>query len=212
MQVPPFHEFRQRLLEDCRKHDEFCYLSIDATFKIYLNIIGQADFHASQSCRETAAIPEASAGYRTLTCRGRTGASCSHQSRPFREGNGRGRNSIQQASRGSSIPNGVLPNPCSVSLDAMHIVMVYQQNMNNKKTQGSRWLAVLMDKLRKRHPVRTAASWGPFHTGQVLPSSSADVRAMRERLEAPVMSAPEASRRLETVDPDRSPCSPFSPL
>ena len=59
----------------------------------------------------------------------------------------------------------VLPQLESIALDAMHIIMVYQQNMSNKKTHGSRWLAVIMDKFRKRDPARTAASWGPFYTG-----------------------------------------------
>ena len=220
MQAPPFHEFRQRLLEDCRAHDEFRYLSVDATFKINLKVIGQADFHASQSSRATAAIPEASAGYRTLTCRGRTGAAVlirvvrSEKATVVAETPSStlpADHRAQVVHVASDAPSaemfrvlkGVLPNLCSISLDAMHIVMVYQQNMNNKKTQGSRWLALLMDKFRKRHPVRTAASWGPFYTGQVLPSSSADVRAMRERLEAPDMSAREAYEHLETVDPDQ---------
>ena len=97
----------------------------------------------------------------------------------------------------------VLPHLKSIALDAMHIVMVYQQNMNNRKTHGSRWLALIMDKFRKRDPVRTAASWGAWYTGQALHASSADVRAVRQRLENPDMSTAHAYQHLEGIDPDQ---------
>ena len=55
----------------------------------------------------------------------------------------------------------VLPNLQGLSLDAMHIVTVYDQNMNNRRTAGSKRLAVIMNKFRsfasgtllaRRHP------------------------------------------------------------
>ena len=72
MYSEPFQQHRRALLDECREHDEFRYISIDATFKINLKVIGQASFHSSQSAREHAVIPEDEAGYRTLTCRGPT--------------------------------------------------------------------------------------------------------------------------------------------
>ena len=97
----------------------------------------------------------------------------------------------------------VLPHLTSIAVDAMHIVMVYHQNMNNKKTHGSRWPALIMDKFRKRDPVRTAASWGAWYTGQALHTSSADVRAMRQRLENRDMSMAHAYQHLEGIDPNQ---------
>ncbi|CAE7525164.1 unnamed protein product [Symbiodinium natans] len=220
MQAPPVQQFRDGLLDECREHNEFRYLSVDATFKINLKVIGQADFHSSQSSRDNAPIPEAEAGYRTLTCRGRTGAAVlirvvrSEKAVVLAETLAKTL-PLQQRSQvlhvASDSPSaemfrvlqGVLPRLASIALDAMHIVMVYQQNMNNKKTQGSRWLAVLMDKFRKRDPVRSAASWGRLYTGDSLPPSRADVRSMRERLENPDMSAQEAYDHLKGVDPDQ---------
>ncbi|CAE7786382.1 unnamed protein product [Symbiodinium microadriaticum] len=96
---------------------------------------------------------------------------------------------------------GVLPGLRSISLDAMHIVMVYEQNMNNKKTSG--WLAMIIDKFRKRDPKRSADSWGPFYEGQVLPQPSANVRAMCARLETPDMSYLQAYAHLEQLNPDQ---------
>ena len=220
VQSPPFYEYQASLLNQCAEHEEFRYLSVDATFKINLKIIGQANFHSSQSARENAAIPESSAAYRTLTCRGRTGAAVllevvrSEKASVVAETFA---NSLPQAHReqvlhvASDAPSAemvrvlkeTLPNLRSVALDAMHIVMIYQQNMNNKKTEGSRWLAVLMDKFRKRDTVRSAASWGPFYCGEPLPSSSADVKAMRQRLEWPDMSSAQAYQVLEVIDADQ---------
>ena len=74
MQSPSLVSYREGLFTQCFENEEFDYISIDATFKINLKVIGQANFHSSQSSRDAAAIPESEAAYRTLTCRGRTGA------------------------------------------------------------------------------------------------------------------------------------------
>ena len=68
--------------------------------------------------------------------------------------------------------------PPGFSLDAMHIVMVmaYDQNTNNKRITGSSWLAVIMNKFSKRHPFRTAASWGGFFDGSNAPTATQDAR------------------------------------
>ena len=67
----------------------------------------------------------------------------------------------------------------------MHIVMVYDQNMNNRRTAGSKWLAVIMNKFRKRHSSRTQASFGEFYNGCTLGSAPQDVRSMRDFLLEP---------------------------
>ncbi|CAE7784270.1 unnamed protein product, partial [Symbiodinium necroappetens] len=96
----------------------------------------------------------------------------------------------------------VLPNLQSLSLDAMHIVMVYDQNMNNRRTAGSKWLAVIMNKFRKRHSSRTQASFGEFYNGGTLGSAPQDVKSMRDCLLEPDMSENAARTLLETLDPD----------
>ena len=176
-----------------------------------LKIIGQSKVHSSQSSRDNAPIPEVEAAYRTLTCRARTGAVVlvrvvrSEKAAVIAETLAASLSQKQRAQVlhvASDNPSAesfralkeVLPTLRSTALDAMRIVMVYEQNMNNKKTQGSRWLSVIMDKFRKRDPTGSAASWGPFYTGENLPRGSADVRTMRLRLEAPDMSYAQAYR------------------
>ena len=97
----------------------------------------------------------------------------------------------------------VLPALQSIALDAMHIVMVYKQNMNNKKNTGKSLAVCIMDKFRKRDLRRSSSSWGPFYTGQDLPLSSADVRAVRARLELADMSHGQAFAHLEQIDPNQ---------
>ena len=61
----------------------------------------------------------------------------------------------------------------------------------------------IMDKFRKRDLRRSSSSWGPFYTGQDLPLSSADVRAVRARLELADMSHGQAFAHLEQIDPNQ---------
>ncbi|CAE7654443.1 CPK2 [Symbiodinium sp. KB8] len=203
MYSEPFQQYRRALLDECREHDEFRYIRIGATFKINLKVIGQASFHSSQSARENAVIPQNEAGYRTLTCRSRTGAAVrvvrSEKAAVVADTLA----NLLTANQMFQVLSKVLPHLTSIAVDAMHIVMVYHQNMNNKKTHGSRWPALIMDKFRKRDPVRTAASWGAWYTGQALHTSSADVRAMRQRLENRDMSMAHAYQHLEGIDPNQ---------
>ncbi|CAE7360985.1 unnamed protein product, partial [Symbiodinium sp. KB8] len=151
MNAPPVLAYRDTLLQECHDHDEFHYLSIDATFKVNLKII------------------EDEAAYRTLTCRDRTGAAVligmvrSEKASVIADSLA-SRLSLAQRTQVQHVASDtpsvemfrvlkqVLPRLESIALDAMHIIMVYQQNMGNKKTHGSRWLAVIMDKLRLQTP------------------------------------------------------------
>ena len=216
---PLIQSHAKHLLHECEQHTEFKYISIDATFKINLKILGQASFHSSESARSAAIIPEEDAAYRTFTCRGRTGATlalCGIRSEKARFvaevltrdfTTSQRQQVIHVASDAPSselfvVLKEVLPNLRSLSLDAMHIVMIYDQNTNNKRTTGSKWLSVIMNKFRKVQPTRTAASWGAFFDGSQVPTATPDVRAMRLRLDDPDMSE-EASRRfLENINPD----------
>ncbi|CAE7843115.1 unnamed protein product [Symbiodinium sp. KB8] len=218
MQSPALASYKEELLTQCFENEEFDYISIDATFKINLKVIGQANFHSSQSSRDAAAIPESEAACRMLTCRGRTGAALLvrvvrsekasvvaetlHDALPqHHRAQVRHVVSDSPSAEMHRVLQGVLPGLRSISLDAMHIVMVYEQNMNNKKTSG--WLAMIIDKFRKRDPKRSADSWGPFYEGQVLPQPSANVRAMCARLETPDMSYLQAYAHLEQLNPDQ---------
>ena len=219
-QSPSLISYKEGLFTQCFENEEFDYISIGATFKINLKVIGQANFHSSQSSRDAAAIPDSEAAYRALTCRGRTGAAllvrvvrsekASVVAQTLQDALPQHhRDQVRHlASDAPSVEmhrvlQGALPGLRSLSLDAMHIVMVYEQNMNNKKTSGSKWLAAIMDKFRKRDPKRSASSWVSVYEGQILPQPSASVRSMRARLETPDMSYLQAYNHLEQLKPDQ---------
>ena len=167
MGSPLLEAYTATLMDRCAEAEEFRYISLDATFKINLKIIGQANFHSSVSTRSQAIIPEDEAAYRTMTCRGRTGAALalcgirSEKSRILADGLKSRFTNAQRAQVlhvASDAPSAemfqtlkeVLPNLQSLSLDAMHIVMVYDQNMKNRRTAGSRWsrwLAVIKEQV-----------------------------------------------------------------
>ena len=95
------------------------------------------------------------------------------------------------------------PSLAGLALDATRIVMVCDQNMNNRSSTGGKWLAVTMNKFRRRHhPTRTQVSWGAFYTGARPGPDAQDVRCMRERLKDPDMAEDAAMRVLEALDPD----------
>ena len=218
-QSPQIKARLQDLLQECEAHTEFEYLSIDATVKCMMKIIGQAHFNSSQDCRDAAAIPDSAAAYKLLTVRGRTNAVvglCGIRSEASRE-IASGLSSMLTLSQRAQVVHmasdspsvelfatlkNTFPNLQSLGLDTMHIVMVYEQNHSNKRTKGSRWLATVMNKFRNVDVEYPAAAWGPMYPGQ----QQIHYTTEEKRLSALVSNAsmPEAEARgiLQQLDPD----------
>ena len=149
-------------------------MSIDATVKCMMKILGQARFNQSQENRDAAAIDDMNSVYKLLTVRGRSNAVLalrgikSEASALVADALSSSFSSSQRlqvshiASDDCPSPEmlanlkTVCPNLRSLPLDAMHIVMVYEQNHNSRSTKGSRWLATVMNKFRNVIPHCTA--------------------------------------------------------
>ena len=58
----------------CQKSLNFEYLSVDATIKCCMGVMGQASYKVSSAVRNAAAFDDAASLRRVLTVRGRTGA------------------------------------------------------------------------------------------------------------------------------------------
>jgi hypothetical protein len=71
---PAVLTLRQELVIELEKHEEYIAISIDATMRSCMPIIGQAHPRASRAVKAAAAIGEADCLRRILTVRGRTGA------------------------------------------------------------------------------------------------------------------------------------------
>ncbi|CAE7208891.1 unnamed protein product, partial [Symbiodinium natans] len=207
VQSPQIKSRVQTLLQECEDHTEFQYLSIDA------------HFNSSQDVRDAAAITDSEAAYKLLTVRGRTNAVvglCGVRS----EGSpvistalasllspSQRAQVIHIASDAPSVEllatlKNTFSNLQSLGLDAMHIVMVYEQNFSNKKTTGSRWLATVMNKFRNIQAGCPAAAWGPMYTGQQKPSYTAEEKRLSALISDASMPEAEAVHVLQNLDPD----------
>ncbi|CAE7827729.1 unnamed protein product, partial [Symbiodinium sp. CCMP2456] len=178
------------LLHECEIKSEFEYLSIDATVKCMMKILGEARFNQSQEDREAAAIDDMNSVYKLLTVRGRSNAVLAlRKHRP-------------SSPTHCPLRFPILSGGKSLSLDAMHIVMVYEQNHNNRSTKGSRWLATVMNKFRNVMPDCSAQSWGPMYTGVEQISYTAEEKRLSALIVNKDMSEIEAKAVLEGMDPD----------
>ena len=219
MQSPHMAAKMHELLNECEIKSEFEYLSIDATVKCMMKILGQARFNQSQEDREAAAIDDMNSVYKLLTVRGRSNAVLalrgikSEASALIADALSSSFSSsqrLQVSHIASDCPSpemlanlkAVCPNLKSLSLDAMHIVMVYEQNHNNRSTKGSRWLATVMNKFRNVMPDCSAQSWGPMYTGVEQISYTAEEKRLSALIVNKDMSEVEAKAVLEGMDPD----------
>ena len=67
-------DLRGKLMADCVRHEEFKCISVDATLRCCLPVMGQGYHRASASARSDAAFGDAASLRKVLTVRGRTGA------------------------------------------------------------------------------------------------------------------------------------------
>ncbi|CAE7715294.1 unnamed protein product [Symbiodinium sp. CCMP2592] len=178
-----------------------------------------ARFNQSQQDREAAAIDDMNSVYKLLTVRGRSNAVLalrgikSEASALIADALASSFSSsqrLQVSHIACDCPSPemlanlktVCPNLKSLSLDAMHIVMVYEQNHNNRSTKGSRWLATVMNKFRNVIPDCSAESWGPMYTGVEQISYTAEEKRLSGLIVNKDMSEIEAKAVLGGKDPD----------
>ncbi len=70
----PATSLRKDLLAECEANTEFDFLSVDATVKCTLSLLGQGNYRTSRELRQTFATPDDESIYKVLSVRGRTGA------------------------------------------------------------------------------------------------------------------------------------------
>ena len=154
------------LIQKCFQHEEWLHLSIDATVKVLMGVKGQANYRQPAYVRSVALYDDAAALRRVLTVRGRTGAvlgmwplkdesaetigSCLYANVP--------RNVLEQVRHiATDDPSEALltrlrehlPNLRFLSLDPVHLVIVYAAAHFRKRTPGQRYLRTIMNKFNK---------------------------------------------------------------
>ena len=191
----------QKHLNECGDRGEYKVLSIDATVQCLLKVVGMATYRHSAASRSTFPVPEDEAVYKMMTVRGRTGAVVAIQGIKSEAGQHVAEllsrclspQHLSQTLHVASDSPGrelfrslqsILPNLQSMSLDATHICMVYEQCLGNQKTQGSKWLRLIMAKFAVIDKTSPAATWGPFFTGEGTSSFSQEESIVKEMMVA----------------------------
>ena len=157
----------ERMVKHFVDNDELAVISVDATFRCCLSIAGQASFRASKKERAEAAFGDADAVRRVLTIRGRTGAVI--DMRTVRTESSadvvaslaasvlsKYRDRVRHYSCDNPSPElftklrTLFPKLQSLSLDTLHLAIVYENAMWKKRSSGSTVLRKIMTKFHKR--------------------------------------------------------------
>ncbi|CAL1156102.1 unnamed protein product [Cladocopium goreaui] len=158
---------------------EFLCLSIDATLKVCMTVQGQANYRASAQTRNAACFDDEHSLRRVLTIRGRTGAVLGMV--PLKE---------------------ICPNLSCLSLDPVHLAIVYEYAQWGKKTAGSKVLRCLLHKMNQVAPNMRSSSWGPLFTGTAPPSLTRNEERARHLITDGSMGATRAKHILDNLHPD----------
>ena len=107
--------FKHRIVQTLEEEREFEALSIDGTLKLCMTVQGQASYRATKEVRNFACLEDDSALRRILTIRGRTSPVLA-----------------MEPVAGANL--------LRLSLDPVHLAIVYEYGQWNKRTPGSKIL------------------------------------------------------------------------
>ena len=161
---------------------EFQCVSIDATVRGTMQLHGQENYRADRTEREQQAVPLEESADRILTVRGKTGAvllmdtimseSAENVGRALREG--LPRTALRQMEHIACdnpsrelfcVLKRMCPSMESLTLDPTHLVMKYEETQWGRRTTGSGWLRLVMDKFTRILPGEHAARFGEIWNG-----------------------------------------------
>lgn len=182
MESPMVLTLLQQLMVECVQHEEFKHISMDATLRCAMRIRGQASYRAAARVRADAPITDEDAMRRVLTMRGRTGApmcmtlvksEAASDIRMWMKTSLEADVLNQIETVASDAPSGImfeeLKNVCknlyALSLDPVHLVIVYHQAFWRKRTPGQTLLRRLQAKFNKVSYDRDVCHWGSIYTG-----------------------------------------------
>ena len=195
-------------------------LSIDATLKICMTVQGQASYRSSAAVRNAACFGDGEALRRVLTIRGRSGAVVLMVPVPSEDAQTIATVMAEQLSPtalaqvkyiATDSPSNklfcelrvVCPNLISLSLDPVHLAIVYEYAQWGKRTSGSRILRQLVNKINQVESDLSLASFGPFFQGHSPPSLSRQEERLRNQIMDASMGELRAKRVIQNLDPSK---------
>ncbi|CAJ1377905.1 unnamed protein product [Effrenium voratum] len=213
---PRLSDRKDSLLQEAVQHEEFVAISIDATMRCCLSILGQCHPRAPQADRLQAAFDDAAAKRKVLTVRGRTNAVLLLHAVPseaaevivtaLAELPAHALAQIQFIA--SDSPSSALarqlrrvcPNLVMLSLDPVHLAFAWEYSTWKKRTPGSKALRAVLSKLSVRDPQATAEHWGCVYEGTAPPELTPREQAQRDRIKDGGMPLRAAKQTLHTMD------------
>ena len=205
-----FKKKMSTMTANLQQNEEWRYISMDATFKVCLKILGQATYRASANVRNEAPFPDDVAWRRLLTIRGRSGAvlllkplpseSSEHLAEALRDS--------FTATQLSSIfyiatdspsvkffkqAQEICPHLQAMTLDPIHLAIVYEYGFWNKKSAGSKTI------LAKTSAVDESVQsncWLEFYDGDMSRPLTAIEERYRRMILEQSMTAKEADKFL----------------
>ena len=197
--------------------DEWHYISMDATLKLCMKLMGQASYRAPQSVRNEAPFGDDVAWRRLLTIRGRTGAvllmhplqnESSEQVVDALVQNFSADQLRSVVHIGTDQPSEKLfsqlkeicPSMRSLLLDPIHLAIVYEYGFWNKRSPGSKQLRRILKKCISIDEDLGQDQWGGFYDGtNARPLSEREIQ-YREMILDASMDQIEANKLLEGLD------------
>ncbi|CAE7478378.1 unnamed protein product [Symbiodinium sp. CCMP2592] len=199
------------------QQDEWHYISMDATLKLCMKLMGQASYRSPKAVRDEAPFGDDVAWRRLLTVRGRTGAVLlmhplqNESSEQLVEALSQNFSTEQLQAVvhiGTDSPSEKLFSqlqsicPCmkSLILDPIHLAIVYEYGFWNKKSPGSKQLRRILKKCTAVDDDLGRDCWGPFYDGRnANPLGEVEIK-YRDMISTSSMTPSESKNILDKLD------------
>ncbi|CAE7810987.1 unnamed protein product [Symbiodinium sp. CCMP2592] len=216
---PQIRDLRQNLLQECIASEEFQCISIDATMRCCLPIMGQARIKSSAEERAEAAFTENLSLRRVFTVRGRTSAVLLMRAARSEDAETACRllaeefpaSALQQVAfvaadnpsrKLYSELKRICPNLQGMSLDTVHLAMAWEYSTSRKRSKGSAALRRLLSKFAAVDTKCSARSLGRCYDGGFCQPLNAEEERLRRQLEDRTMKEGVAQRILDEIKLD----------
>ena len=209
----------ERMQRSFFSNDEWHYISMDATLKLCMKVMGQAPYRASKKTRDEAPFGDAVALRRLLTIRGRTGAvlmmhplqsESSEQIVAAMQQNFIAEQLHSVRYVGTDSPSeklftqlrNICPNLRALMLDPIHLAIVYEYGFWNKKSSGSKQLRRILHKCIAVDSRFDKNYWQSPYDGKMARPLGDEENRYRDMILDISMSDRQAVQLLDSLDPD----------
>ena len=209
----------EALIEEAVSNGELEFISVDATLRCCMPILGQASYRAPAAVRAAAAFDDGASKRRVLSVRGRTSAVVGLWPIANEDAGGiaealvsRLKEPWRKQVRHVAVDSPsvkmftTLQTACSnlqsLCLDPVHLAITYEYAMWRKRSNGSRLLRSILRKFTRFDSECTVEAWGPMYTGAQARPLNQKENAARKKILDGSMSVCRARLVVNRIDSD----------